>query len=365
MSINYAIYKLIMQLTDLGWNSFFEVSYSQYSNEAYSVMRVIRASRGKYIALNEAGEFNCEVSGKFKFETVDRSLFPVVGDWVLASIVGKENKAIISVVLPRKTCLSRKVAGKVTEKQVLASNIDTIFIVVGLDLNFNIRRIERFLSIAWDSGAEPVILLNKSDICENSDFLKKEVETIAIGVAVYKISAHTKAGLDDIYKYIQKSKTVAFIGSSGVGKSTIINAITGYNLLKVNDVSELGCRGKHTTTSRELYFIENSGMLIDTPGIREIQTWQDDEGVNNTFSEIEILSTKCKYRDCKHENEPNCAVIEGIKNGIIEKKRFDSYLKLKKEFVYLVERQVSKASFIEKSHWKDISKYAKLLKKNK
>jgi ribosome biogenesis GTPase / thiamine phosphate phosphatase len=354
-----------MNLSELGWDSFFDSHFAQYAAEGYSAMRVIYENRGKYVSLNDIGKFKCEVSGKFQFEAVNKSSFPAVGDWVAASVVANEEKAIINAVLPRKSFFSRKVVGERTEEQVIASNIDTIFIVTGLDLNFNLRRIERYLSVAWNSGAVPVILLNKSDTCEDAEVKRNEVEEIAFGVEVHNISAHTGWGLDNLYKYLNNGKTAAFIGSSGVGKSSIINAILGADLLKTSEVSGLGSRGKHATTWRELIILPNGGIVIDTPGMRELQIWGNDDGLQNAFSDIEQLALNCKFRDCRHDKEPACTVKEALRNGSLEQKRFESYLKLKKEYEYLAERQSNTASAVEKKRWKEISKYAKMLKKNK
>jgi ribosome biogenesis GTPase / thiamine phosphate phosphatase len=354
-----------MEMKDLGWNPFFENHYEHYRNQDYSVMRIIRENREKYIACNDTGEFSCEVTGKFRFENESKSQFPAVGDWVVASIVPGEKKAMIHAILPRKSIFSRKVAGEITEEQPVAANIDTIFIITGLDLNYNLRRIERYLSMAWDSGAMPVMLLNKADLCSEAEQRRHEVESVAAGVDVYTLSAHNRKELEQLKKYIQPGRTIAFLGSSGVGKSTIINSLLGTDRLKVNEVSDTGSRGRHTTTFRELIFLPGGGMVIDTPGMRELQVWGDEEGVERVFNDIRELADNCRFKDCSHENEPGCAVREAITNGSLEAKRFENYLKLKKEFAYLSDRQTMKASAIEKARWKDIRKFAKSLKKDK
>jgi ribosome biogenesis GTPase / thiamine phosphate phosphatase len=354
-----------MQLTDLGWAPFFESYFEEYRTKGCSAMRIVRVNRGNYIASNGASDFSCEVTGRFSFQSEGKGSFPTAGDWVAASEIPNEPKAMIHAVLPRKSAFSRKVAGQTADKQVIAANIDTVFIVTGLDQNFSVRRIERYLSLAWESRAVPVVLLNKSDLCEDAESKKGEVESIAFGVDVFMLSARQQSGLDIFKNYIKTGKTVAFIGSSGVGKSTIINALLGTHRLEVNDVSELGSRGRHTTTFRELIVFPAGGMVIDTPGMREIQVWGDETGLEHTFGDIEKLSMLCRFKDCSHENEPGCAVQAAIKNGSLDSKRFASYLKLKREFAYLADRQTMKASAIEKARWKDISKYAKKIKKER
>ncbi len=348
-----------MQLIDLGWNSFFEAHFELYRNENYSAMRIIRENREKYVAYGELGELICEISGKFRFDTDSKANFPAVGDWVVGSVRPEERKATIHVLLPRRSVFSRKVAGQITDEQVVAANVDTIFIVTGLDLNFNLRRIERYLTMAWNSGAMPVIILNKSDLCSEAESRKCEVESIASGVDIYTLSATHNLGMELLNKYIHTGKTVAFLGSSGVGKSTIINTLLGTNRLKVNEVSELGSRGRHTTTFRELIVLPDGGIVIDTPGMRELQVWGDEEGLKQVFDEIEVLDSSCRFKDCSHENEPGCAILEAVKNGTLDSGRLESFYKLKKEFSYLADRQTMKASAIEKARCKTISKLSK------
>jgi ribosome biogenesis GTPase / thiamine phosphate phosphatase len=364
MSAYFEKKKEVMQLFDLGWGPFFEDLFVPYRDQGLSPMRITRENRRKYLAFGELGEYSCEISGRFRFETDKKGEFPTVGDWVAVSTLPDKGKAIIQALLPRKTAFSRKVAGQKTEEQIVAANIDVVFIVCGLDLNFNLRRIERYLTVAWESGALPVILLNKADLCPDADLRKGEVESIALGAEVHSLSASKKTGLEALFPYIQVGKTVAFLGSSGVGKSTIINALLGAERLRVNSVSELGSRGRHTTTFRELLFLPNGGMVIDTPGMRELQVWGDEEGLKRVFDDIESLASQCRFWNCRHENEPGCAVQEAIIHGSLEPKRLESFWKLKKELAYLADRQTMTANAVEKARWKSISQIAKNLKKN-
>ncbi len=254
-------------------------------------------------------------------------------------------------------------AGIDTEEQIVAANIDMVFIVCSLDNNFSLRRIERYLSLAWESGAIPVVILSKADLCSRSELRLAEVEAIAIGVSVHIISATTGQGMDIFSDHLKSGTTAAFLGSSGVGKSTIINFLLGADRLKVGEVSEYDGRSRHTTTFREMILLPDGGIVIDTPGMRELQVWGDDEGLSQTFEDIAGLSANCRFADCSHLSEPGCAVKAAIDEGVLDPGRLRSFLKLKKEIKYLAARQTMKASMIEKDRWKKISQYQKSLKR--
>jgi ribosome biogenesis GTPase / thiamine phosphate phosphatase len=303
-----------------------------------------------------------EVSGKYRHQAEGR--FPAVGDWVAMSRHAQD-RGIIHALLPRQSAFVRKAAGMETKEQVVAANIETIFIVTGLDDNYNLRRIERYLTLAWESGAVPVVILNKCDLCSDLDARVSEVEALVIGTAVHALSARDGQGLDALKIYLVGGKTAAFLGSSGVGKSSIINRLLGDERLATNALSDAASRGRHTTTHRELLILPDGGIVIDTPGMRELQVWGDEKGLKQAFEDIEELAMQCRFRDCSHQSEPGCAVRAAIDDSRLEPERLQSYLKLKKELVYLAAKQAMKASAVEKLRWKQISLYQKRLKDRK
>lgn len=352
-----------MNLIELGWDSFFIQHFEQFRNEGFSPARIACEQRQIYLIYTERGELSAEVSGKFRHNTLSRYDFPAVGDWVAVKIRAEEGRATIHAILPRKSHFSRKTAGELTEEQVIAANIDTLFLVNGLDRDFNLRRIERYLTLAWDSGANPVIVLNKADLCRNIEERMSAVESIAFGIPLYSVSAIKNQGLDALRKYISRGKTIALLGSSGVGKSTIINSLLGVNRQSVNHVREKNGRGRHITSFRELILVPTGGMIIDNPGMRELQLWTEEDGLQASFEDIEELAQKCRFRNCQHEHEPGCAVRKALEMGELDSKRFQNYLKLKKEYHYLIARKDQKARLAEKTRWKRISQWSKQMKK--
>ena len=352
-----------MQLTDLGWNAFFDKNFEPFRDQDLTPARIARQNRLDYLMVGEPGELAGEISGRFRHDAEGQGGFPTVGDWVAVSARPNEGRATIHARLPRSSAFLRKVAGQLTEEQVVAANIDTIFIVCGLDGNFNLRRIERYLLLVYDSGAMPVILLNKADLCPATEERHSQVEAIALGVAIHAISATQRQGFDTLYEHIRPGATAAFLGSSGVGKSTIINSLLGTQRLQVGAVRENDSRGRHITTHRELIILPGGGIVIDTPGMREIQVWGDEEGLKQAFDDIESLAAGCRFSDCRHLHEPGCAVQAAILDGSLDPRRFQSYAKLQKELRYLAARQAMKPSAIEKERWRNISQYARDLKK--
>lgn len=309
----------------------------------YSDLRIGRISsqsKDLYKVWTGHGELTAEVSGKFRFDVKSLAQFPAVGDFVmLAPAEHESDHAIIHVVLPRRTVIERKAAGATQDVQVIAANIDTVFICMALNNDFNLRRLERYLSIAWDSGATPVVVLTKSDLCSDLQSRLDDVAAVAIGVDVVTVSALSEDGIAVIQKDMAFGKTFVFIGSSGVGKSTLINRLAGAVRM---DTGAIGVddKGRHTTTRRELFVLPHGGVIIDTPGMRELGIESAD--LSKAFSDIEELAALCKFSDCSHKNEPGCAVQEAMGSGMLNADRFASYLKLQKEAKYdgLSSRQI-------------------------
>lgn len=352
-----------MNLTEIGWSPFFGERFEPYKAQGYSPARVVCGQKNLYSILSNYGELTAEVSGKFRYNALSSGDFPVVGDWVAVHPRPKEERATIHTVLPRRSKVSRKVPGEITEEQVIAANIDTIFIVTGLDRDYNLRRIERYLTFVYNSGAKPVIVLNKADICSELDTRLIEVESIAFGVPIHALSAKESQGLELLLEYLTVGKTVALVGSSGVGKSTIINRLLGVERQQVTSISSSTNKGQHTTTTRELIMLPTGGIVIDNPGMRELQLWGDEEDLKETFEDIEALSSQCRFSDCQHENEPGCAVKEALEQRFLDWKRYQSYLKLKRELLYLEKRQYQSSHMIHREKRKQIAKWAREHKK--
>lgn len=349
-----------MNLELLGWSDEFALSFAAFENQELQVGRVA-LQHHDYTLYTQSGEVAAEVSGKFRHQATSAEDFPCVGDWVAFRSDGQI--AIIHHVLPRSSQLSRKAAGVKTDVQLIATNIDRIFLLCGLDHDFNLRRIERYLVMVWESGASPVIVLNKIDVCEDLDQRLLELDAIALGVPVVQLSALHNQGLDALDPYLQPGETVALIGSSGVGKSTLTNRLMGQEAQAVKAVRADDSRGRHTTTYRQLLRLPSGALLIDTPGMRELQLWSAATGLSTTFADIEELATQCRFRDCQHQQEPGCAIQAALSEGDLDQKRFQSYLKLQKEEAYLNRKQDHKAQLNTKARWKQITKAMRQQKK--
>lgn len=325
-----------MDLASLGWNRGFQVEFEELKRANSFPARVSIVSRDRYTLISEREEMIAELPGAFRHKASSLADFPAVGDWVAVERETKDHTALIYAVLPRRSSFSRKavLGGEKTDEQVLAANIDTVFITVGLDENYSINRIERYLAIAYDSGAMPVIILNKRDVAEDPDSLVDEVEQVAYGVPVHAVSARENHGIDGILSHFETGKTGVFLGSSGVGKSSLINRILGEERLTTTDVRASDSRGRHTTTHRELIVLPQGGIVIDTPGLRGIAAFEDRGGIERAFGEIDSLAESCKFNDCSHTNEPGCAVMEALENGELDQRRYENYFKLLREKRY-------------------------------
>jgi len=350
-----------MDLSELGWDSFFEEEFLQYKDDGLIPARIGREDRQTYLLLAEAGELTGRVSGRFSHDANSKGEFPGVGDWVAARRLPDEQKATIHAILPRKSCFARQPPGGRTEEQVVAANVDTVFIVSGLDGGraFNLRRIERYLALAWESGASPVVVLNKVDLCPDVEASVRQSETIAFGVPIYPVSATECIGMDLLRAHLQPGRTAALLGSSGVGKSALVNALLGTDRQATGAVREDDLRGRHTTVRREMILLPDGGVVIDTPGMRELRVRGSESSLADTFSDIEELAAQCRFRDCRHQQEPGCAIHLAIGQGSLDAGRFDSYLRLQREMAHLARRHDHKARLTEKAKWKKISQWSR------
>ena len=350
-----------MNVTDLkifGWNEFFETNFESYGRNGYSYGRVTLEHKNFFRVYTEHGEVLAEISGKLRHDAEKRRDLPAVGDWVVTRSRPEHDRVIIEAVLPRRTSFARKIAGSRTEEQIVAANIDTIFVLTSLNQDFSLRRIERYLFIAWESGANPVIILSKSDLCDRVADRITQVQAVAHGVPIHAISVVTESGFHDLARYFKPGQTVALLGSSGVGKSTLINHLDGDARLKVQTVREHDDRGRHTTTHRQLVLLPTGGLVLDTPGMRELQLWDSNESMHLVFDDIEVLAGNCVFSDCRHQDEPRCAVREALVAGTIEAERYKSYEKLQKELKYLARRRDKLSEILEKKKWKKLSRLA-------
>ena len=322
--------------------------------------RVTAQEKGLYSLKSEAGEKNARISGKFRFQTATVSDYPAVGDYVTAEWPEDSSDAVIRSLFPRKSCFLRKAAGPGKQEQVVAANIDTVFLCMSLNNDYNIRRLERYLSVAWDSGAEPVIVLTKTDLCGDTAERIAEVQRTAAGVDVLAVSSLNR-DYGEVYRYVLPGKTVAFLGSSGVGKSTLINRLIGADAIATGEIRN-DDRGRHTTTRRELIELENGAFVIDTPGMRELGMWDNESGIDTVFDDIGELVCRCRFSDCSHRGEPGCAVLKALGDGTLERARWEAYLKLKIENDFAANGSQYMES--RRAKFKEISKINKAKRKN-
>jgi ribosome biogenesis GTPase len=349
------------RLTLLGWDERVAAEFAPHAARGLEPARVALEHQHIYRLYTRDGECLARVRGRIRHQAEARDAFPAVGDWVAIAPVETRSEsgdceAAIDTVLPRRSRFSRKSAGDLTEEQVIAANIDVVFLVSGLDRDYNLRRIERYLVTAWDGGARPVILLNKADLVDDLDARLEEVRAIAAGTPVHALSTKSGMGLEIFDEYLRVGVTGAFLGSSGVGKSSLINALLGEARQRVSGVRDKDSRGRHTTTHRELLILPRGGLIIDTPGMREMQLW---EGTLEAFQDIQEIGTACHFRDCRHEQEPRCAVRAAVDEGRLPAARLASYQKLQRELAHQAERQDQYSQIVQKRKTRTIMRAAR------
>jgi ribosome biogenesis GTPase / thiamine phosphate phosphatase len=335
-----------MTLADLGWSDFFARQFAEHGGAGLSPARVVAQEKLLYLAHNGSAELRAELSGRCRHEAEQLDTFPAVGDWVAVK-PHSDDAAITPAVLPRRTGISRKEAWTRIAEQVIAANVDTVFLVSGLDREFNPRRIERYVATVLRGGATPVVILNKTDLCSDTAPAVARLGPIAAGIAIHLVSAVGDSGLDALRRYVRPGETVAFIGSSGVGKSTIINRLLGVERQETGEVSNAVGKGRHVTTRRELIPIPGGGLLMDTPGLRELQLWGDERDLGAAFEDIAALAARCRFHDCSHEAEPGCAVRAALDSGELEPGRLRNFQKMQRELRFLEKRQ----------HWAKMKKH--------
>jgi ribosome biogenesis GTPase / thiamine phosphate phosphatase len=349
-----------MNINDYGWNEYFEREWNGISNDGMFPARII-ADYGQILRVVSD---NGELLVQRPVRNIENNVM-AVGDWVALLEIPEAKAICIQGVLPRRTKFSRAASGIEVKEQIVAANVDTVFLVQSLNRDFNMRRLERYLIAAWDSGAVPVVVLTKSDCCDDVSGKMAMAYETALGVEVFALSCVTGDGIEAVKKYFTYGKTVAFLGSSGVGKSTLVNTLAGSELLKTGDIREDDCRGRHTTTHRELLLLPNGGLVMDTPGMRSLSLWEADVGMDVMFGDVEELVKQCRFYDCKHESEPGCGVREALETGKLEMKRWESWLKLQKELAHLEAKKEGKVRYQEKQWGRQIAKLQKEIKKQK
>jgi ribosome biogenesis GTPase / thiamine phosphate phosphatase len=339
----------------LGWNSFFEAQAASLERRDLQFARVIEEQRGFYRLGGVEGW--AEVSGKFRHRAASAADFPAVGDWVGVALP----HPIVECVLPRRSVVSRAAAGRASEEQVIAANVDTIFLVSALPQDLNARRLERYLAMVWDAGAVPVVVLNKSDLIEDPSAASEELRRRLPLVDVVPVSALADRGVDALAPWLRPAQTIALVGSSGVGKSTLINRLLGRETLRVGAISNTDGKGQHTTTARQLVELPGGALLIDTPGMRELQPWGGDEAVEHAFDDIAALAASCRFADCGHDREPGCAVTAAVASGTLDADRLDNYRRLLREAAYEERRHDKAAAAEHKRRWKQIHQANKVM----
>jgi ribosome biogenesis GTPase len=349
-------------LEEFGWDHGWRVAWEGIAEDKATVpARVIAVHRDAFVVWTAEGERAAELSGRMRHRAADEAERPAVGDWVGVRLSPGDGASLLQVVLPRRTHLARKVPGPLTAVQVVAANVDVVVIVAGLDGDYNPRRLERALVLAWDGGAQPVIVLNKSDLLGPEELAAtvRATEDVAPAVLVVALSAATGEGLDGLEHSLASGRTAALIGSSGVGKSTLVNRLLGADRQRTAAVRTHDSRGRHTTTHRELLRLPSGALLVDTPGLRELQLWAAPDALEGTFADVDALAASCRFVDCAHAGEPGCAVLAAAADGTLGSARLESYGKLQRELRHLALRQDERGQREQKQRWRTTHKAAR------
>ena len=339
----------VSPLESLGWDAGWASELEGLEQPDLIPGRVAAQHRGAYAVWTETGDVRAEVAGALHYQREVGGVLPAVGDWVALRGRAEGGRATVRAVLWRRSAISRKTADRNSVDQVLAANVDVVFLVTGLDEDFSLRRLERYLATAWESGAEPVVVLTKADLCADVGERVLEAESVAIGVPVLPISNVTGEGVEAVDAYVRPGCTAVLLGSSGVGKSSLLNRLAGRELMRIGELAADGT-GRHTTTHRELLRLESGGLVIDTPGLRELQLFEGD--LSAAFSDVEELAADCRFRDCAHQREPGCAVLAAVDNGVLELDRLRSWRKLQRELASIAARADKRLHAERKRRWK-------------